>query len=400
MFIFKCAHVIFGMFFLGVSVGENCEGWLRYGYFSHFTSTPFSPCPGANSTIVNLHQISSLPSASNPVFRSSFQFPRAPIMKMDCLNEDPVTWMKLKEPVLLKHCQFFERALKWNLEYLSKELTDEYAVSLSDSRKFLYYDSTVDYSNYEKSGWKPPYRIQYNSFEEFLEMASELSQADNGTHAYFQTLLLNEEQNTSVQSDLNNFDYSWLLHVAFELGWSTNVLNMLFVGMPDVVTPLHYDIMENVFIQLQGRKRFILFSPDQYTNLYPHPIGHPHDRQSQVDLDTPDYERFPKFRNVQSIEAILEPGDVLYVPTNWWHHVESNKNDFTVSLNFWFEDHLSERITSKIAASAASGTQSTLTPTENMAFRRHIETIVYNMTRSPEKVKEILEDILHGRFGS
>jgi hypothetical protein len=63
-------------------------------------------------------------------------------------------------------------------------------------------------------------------------------------------LLLNEDRNTSVKSDLNNFDYNWLLHVAFELGWSINVLNMLFVGMPNVVTPLHYDIMQNIFIQV------------------------------------------------------------------------------------------------------------------------------------------------------
>ena len=54
-----------------------------------------------------------------------------------------------------------------------------------------------------------------------------------------------------MKSDLYSFDYTWLLRVAFELGWSTNVLNMLFVGMPNVVTPLHYDLMENIFIQVE-----------------------------------------------------------------------------------------------------------------------------------------------------
>ena len=82
------------------------------------------------------------------------------------------------------------------------------------------------------------------------------------------------------------------------------------------------------FFQVKGKKRFLLFSPDQFTSLYPYPVGHPHDRQSQVDLDAPNYQRFPKFRNINALEAILEPGDVLYVPTNWWHHVEANKDKY------------------------------------------------------------------------
>lgn len=57
---------------------------------------------------------------------------------------------------------------------------------MSNSRKFLYYDSTVDYTHYEKTGWNPPYKIQYNSFEEFLEIAAQLHRVNNGTHAYFQ----------------------------------------------------------------------------------------------------------------------------------------------------------------------------------------------------------------------
>ena len=48
------------------------------------------------------------------------------------------------------------------------------------------------------------------------------------------------------------------------------------------ITPNHYDEQENFFAQIQGYKRFILFHPDQFENLYPYPVYHPHDRQSQV----------------------------------------------------------------------------------------------------------------------
>ena len=48
------------------------------------------------------------------------------------------------------------------------------------------------------------------------------------------------------------------------------------------ITPVHYDEQENFFTQVTGSKRVILFGPDQFENLYPYPVGHPHDRQSQV----------------------------------------------------------------------------------------------------------------------
>jgi hypothetical protein len=88
--------------------------------------------------------------------------------------------------VVLKRCQFFNESLKWNLTYLAKALVDEYAVYISNSRKFLYYDSLVDYQNYRKAGWSPSYQIQYKNLEEFLEIASELNRESNGTHAYLQ----------------------------------------------------------------------------------------------------------------------------------------------------------------------------------------------------------------------
>jgi len=61
--------------------------------------------------------------------------------------------------------------------------------------------------------------------------------------------------------------------------WKKNTDSFLFSGN---VTPVHYDEQENFFAQIQGRKRFLLFHPDQYENLYPYPVHHPHDRQSQV----------------------------------------------------------------------------------------------------------------------
>ena len=50
------------------------------------------------------------------------------------------------------------------------------------------------------------------------------------------------------------------------------------------MTPAHYDEQQNFFAQLCGRKRVILFPPGEFGALYPFPVHHPNDRQSQVDL--------------------------------------------------------------------------------------------------------------------
>ena len=50
----------------------------------------------------------------------------------------------------------------------------------------------------------------------------------------------------------------------------------------------------------------------------------------QVDLENPDYERFPKFKNVKGYETILAPGEVLYMPSTWWHALESERHRYTI----------------------------------------------------------------------
>lgn len=58
----------------------------------------------------------------------------------------------------------------------------------------------------------------------------------------------------------------------------------------------------------------------------------------QADLDNLDYETFPKLRNLHGVQAVIGPGDVLYIPIYWWHYIESVKPEkYSVSLNFWYK---------------------------------------------------------------
>lgn len=58
----------------------------------------------------------------------------------------------------------------------------------------------------------------------------------------------------------------------------------------------------------------------------------------QIDFDEPDFVKFPKFSEAKGEEAIVGPGEVLYIPVYWWHHVESLlRGGYTVSVNFWYK---------------------------------------------------------------
>ena len=37
---------------------------------------------------------------------------------------------------------------------------------------------------------------------------------------------------------------------------------------------------------------------------------------------------FPKFRNVTGVDAVVGPGDVLYIPNYWWHYIESERDRY------------------------------------------------------------------------
>ena len=107
-----------------------------------------------------------------------------------------------------------------------------------------------------------------------------------------------------------------------------------------VVTPAHFDESGNVACVVAGRRRFTLFPPEQVANLYIGPLdfaptGTP---ISLVSFREPDYSRFPRFRKALSAAHVAElgPGDAIYIPPLWWHHVES-LDALNALVNYWWK---------------------------------------------------------------
>ncbi|HEX7803471.1 MAG TPA: cupin-like domain-containing protein [Pseudoxanthomonas sp.] len=106
-----------------------------------------------------------------------------------------------------------------------------------------------------------------------------------------------------------------------------------------VVASCHFDAPNNLAVCGVGRRQFTLFAPEQIGNLYPGPLDPTPGGQvvSLVDFADPDFERYPRFRQAlaSAQTAILEPGDAVFIPSMWWHHVRSLE-PFNVLVNYWW----------------------------------------------------------------
>jgi hypothetical protein len=103
----------------------------------------------------------------------------------------------------------------------------------------------------------------------------------------------------------------------------------------------HFDALDNIACCVAGKRRFTLFPPDQISNLYPGPLEPTPGGQviSLVDFKNPDFQKFPRFQDalLNAQVADLEPGDALFIPSMWWHHVESLA-PYNVLVNYWWDD--------------------------------------------------------------
>ncbi|UAL11126.1 cupin-like domain-containing protein [Caulobacter segnis] len=106
-----------------------------------------------------------------------------------------------------------------------------------------------------------------------------------------------------------------------------------------VIVAAHQDPYENLACVVAGRRRFTLFPPQAVADLYIGPFektpgGPP---ISLVSFDDPDLEKHPRFAQALAVAQAVElaPGDALYIPYLWWHHVRSLE-PVNLLTNYWW----------------------------------------------------------------
>ncbi len=160
----------------------------------------------------------------------------------------------------------------------------------------------------------------------------------------------------------------------------------------------HNDFPDNLACCAVGRRRFTLFPPHQFRNLYLGPIDNtPAGRAvSMVDFDAPDLAAYPRFvdamAEAQTVE--LDPGDAIFIPSMWWHHVEGLA-DFNILVNYWWRSSPAWLGQPQVALNHAILAIRDLPPEDKAMWRELFDHYVFEnddrvTDHIPEKARSIL----------
>ncbi|XP_018091841.1 lysine-specific demethylase 8 isoform X2 [Xenopus laevis] len=136
------------------------------------------------------------------------------------------------------------------------------------------------------------------------------------------------EQIPELKEDISIPDYCCLGEASEE-----DITINAWFGPAGTVSPLHQDPQQNFLAQIVGRKYIRVYSVAETESLYPFEGSILHNT-SQVDVESPDSNKFPKFPQAVYQEFILSPGQVLFIPVKWWHYIRAL--DLSFSVSFWW----------------------------------------------------------------
>jgi hypothetical protein len=173
-----------------------------------------------------------------------------------------------------------------------------------------------------------------------------------------------------------------------------------WISNRSMVAP-HFDNNRNIACVVSGSRRFTVFPPEQVSNLYIGPLlktpgGTP---ISTVDLREPDFEKFPRFREAleSAQEAVLEPGDAIYVPVLWWHGVES-LGPLNILINYWWNDAAPATHKPILALIHTVALMSALPAEERDVWRRFFDVFAFHAegdpgAHLPSDVRDVLGEL-------
>ena len=178
---------------------------------------------------------------------------------------------------------------------------------------------------------KKNFAYETTSMHKLLDRASSSTEEGVGELCYLRHAGYDPRSGSpaNLESDFPDLAPDFCLPELFEPP-SRFFSSVLRVSSPKVRVWTHYDVLDNVYAQVVGRKKAVMWAPDEALNMYLEG-----DKSAVVDIDAEDNaNRFPKFCRAQRHVGDLEPGDLLFIPSMWFHNMTAV--DFGVAVNvFW-----------------------------------------------------------------
>lgn len=230
----------------------------------------------------------------------------SPVKKVRNISSEDFlkTYMKPAKPIILEDFVAPESPAfeKWNYDYF-KEIAGEQKVNI--------YGSEIE--SLDRVASKP---IGQSTFAEYLDLII----SSPTEHRLFLFNLL------SIKPELkNDIQYNDITK-----GKIIKWLPFMFFGGEGSITRNHVDIdMSHVFItQFQGIKRIWLFPWEQSDLMYKLPYNF----HSITNIKQPDFKEFPGLKYINGYEAVISPGETLYIPSGWWHYIQYETEGYSVSI--------------------------------------------------------------------
>jgi hypothetical protein len=134
----------------------------------------------------------------------------------------------------------------------------------------------------------------------------------------------------ALLADLN-FNPKHLISSWYQQNWKRDLF--FFFGSQHTRTRLHSDNLgtHNTFFQVYGSKKFVVAPHSEYKNCY---IDFPKSTFSPIDLENPDFERFPSFKKAKFSVGTLNAGDILYMPPYTLHYVRGLSNNISLNIDW------------------------------------------------------------------
>ena len=208
-------------------------------------------------------------------------------------------FIAVNRPVIIVGCMEDWKPYKtWTFDYFRRHHQDS-IVGIQDGR-----DSDPLYEQNQKFHRK---EVRFGDFLDRIERTDSsndfyMTAGNMGAHRAALSQLFDDAENINIRNEYFEFPAE----------------GSLWIGPKGTVTPLHFDMINNFFCQIRGSKRVRLVPSWSMPWVY-----NDYHVYSDVDAASPDFDQHPLFSNVTMYDFVIYPGEILFIPMGWWHHLES-----------------------------------------------------------------------------